>query len=94
MLTRRQAECLRFVESFIAEWNYAPTMREIAAGLGLKLPCSAHHLVRGLRIKGYIEVDFHRARSITVIRSIQRVSTEYQRGFEAGLRAAREAQAA
>jgi repressor LexA len=94
MLTRRQAECLRFIESFIAEWSHAPTMREIAAALGVKLPCSAHHLVRGLRIKGYIEVDFHRSRSIKVIRPIQRVSTEYQRGFEAGLRAARAEQAA
>ena len=93
MLTRRQAECLRCIESFIAEWNYAPTMREIAEALGQKSPCSAHHLVRGLRIRGYIEVDFHHARSIKVIRSIQRVSTEYERGFAAGLRAAREAQA-
>lgn len=45
-LTRRQREVLAFIERFLREHGYSPSLSEIAAGLGLKSPSTIHkHLV-------------------------------------------------
>lgn len=45
-LTKRQREVLAFIERFLREHGYSPSLGEIAEGLGLKSPSTVHkHLV-------------------------------------------------
>lgn len=47
-------EILRFVEEFYASNGYAPTVREIAAAVGLKSTASVQYQLNRLREEGYL----------------------------------------
>lgn len=67
-LTFRQRQTLNFIELFLAEHGVCPTMREIAAGLGLRSKSGAHRHVIELRDRGFIELS-SAARGITILHS-------------------------
>ena len=52
MLSKRQKETLDFIEEFISQNGYSPSLREIAAGLGLSSPATVHQHVAVLAAKG------------------------------------------
>lgn len=57
MLTKRQAECHRFIVDFLEVHERGPSLEEIAQGLGGKNASNAGYLVNSLIRKGALERD-------------------------------------
>ena len=72
-MTKRQAETLAFIKSFIAEHGYSPTLAEIGAGIGLKGKSGVSRLVHSLARMNKVLVRPYRQRAITVIDGIDRI---------------------
>lgn len=53
-LTRKQQQALDFIQRHIARHAIAPTLREIAAGIGIRSRGVAHRYVQALSVAGYI----------------------------------------
>lgn len=63
-LTPRQATVLDFIQSYTAENGYSPTVREIAAVIGLSSPSSVKYQLDALEKKGYLAKDPRRPRTL------------------------------
>lgn len=63
-LTKKQQEIIDFLVEHFAETSFPPTIREIAAGVGIKTPSTIHVHLNNLVEKGYIEREDGKARSI------------------------------
>ena len=70
-LTWRQRKIKKFYEDFIGRNGYAPTLREIGEGVGLKSNSSVSYQVRGLREKGYLKGDSSRPRTTVPTRAVR-----------------------
>lgn len=66
-LTRRQAEALAFIRSFIATNGYSPEYREIEAAMGFHSKSGVCRLVDQLVERGVITRMPGRARSIALV---------------------------
>jgi Mn-dependent DtxR family transcriptional regulator len=55
-VTKRQAECLRYIAGFLMQHNYYPTQREIANAMGIHSN-TAYAFTEPLRKKGYLEIS-------------------------------------
>jgi len=66
-ITGRQKEALDFINSFIRDKGYAPSLRELAAFLKTKNLSTAQYFVRELEKKGYLKRDHYKSRGITTI---------------------------
>jgi repressor LexA len=66
-LTRRQQEVLDFIQEWIREKRYPPSVREIATRFGLKSASGVHKHVKALVRKNYIAKDDFLSRSIRVL---------------------------
>lgn len=53
-LTKRQHEVLSFIVNYVREHDFAPSIREIADGLGVSSPATVHEHLESLRRSGYI----------------------------------------
>lgn len=53
-VTPQGRRILAFVNGFIAEYGYSPTVREIQAHLGLASPATPHRHLEVLRERGFI----------------------------------------
>lgn len=65
-LTDRQQRVLDFVQAFIDEHQYPPTLDEIGEALGMSAPGATYHL-NVLERKGYIARDTGKARSTRIV---------------------------
>jgi repressor LexA len=65
-LTARQQETLEFINGFISEHGYPPTMREIAAAFDVSVK-AAHDHVKALEKKKRVKCDLRRSRAIEII---------------------------
>ncbi len=66
-LTNRQQEVLDYLESYISDHKYPPTMREIAANFGISAK-GAHDHIKALEKKNKIKCDINRSRAIEVLK--------------------------
>lgn len=66
-LTPRQAQTFRFLVSYHDRHGFAPTVREVAAHLGITVKGAYDHL-QALQRKGYIDRSRRRSRAITINR--------------------------
>ncbi|MEX1199614.1 MAG: transcriptional repressor LexA [Methylophaga sp.] len=64
MLTQRGKDTLKFIEDFMRQNDYAPTMEEIAVGLGIKSVGSTHYYVEQLLKAGELERLDNRSRGL------------------------------
>lgn len=72
ILYPRERQILEFVAQFIQRHGYAPTLREIGAGVGLSSVATVHeHLVK-LEAKGYIRKIIGSKRGIEVLKDLTR----------------------
>lgn len=53
-LTRRQAEALEFIKSFVTKNGYPPTVREIASHMKYQSTSTAFQLLEQLVRKGFV----------------------------------------
>lgn len=63
--TKRE-EILAFLNQFIGEYGYPPSVREIAQAVGLKSTASVHYHLDALNRSGEITVDGSKNRAITL----------------------------
>lgn len=62
----------KFITEYTATHSYAPTIREIADGVGLKSSSSVHSHLTQLEIEGRIETKPYCPRAIKVIEKLER----------------------
>ncbi|MFH1430825.1 MAG: transcriptional repressor LexA [Candidatus Uhrbacteria bacterium] len=60
-ITKRRRDVLAFIVNYVREHDYAPSIREIANGLGVSSPATVHEHLEGLRQDGYIAGSGSRA---------------------------------
>lgn len=66
MLSKGQQRTYEFIKSFIEVNNFAPTIAEIAKGLGLKAVSAVHRNVQAIAREGFITVIPNRQRNIVL----------------------------
>ena len=69
--TKRQKELLDYVDTFIQQYGYGPSYREVMTALGYKSVSTVAIHINGLISKGYLRKRDNSARSLEV------VSTQY-----------------
>lgn len=67
VLRSKQLIVLDFIKKFIAEKGYAPTIREIMAGLCLKSPSTVQSHLQKLVTYGLITIDKNKSRTIELL---------------------------
>lgn len=60
----------RFIKQFIMENNYAPTMREIAEGIGC-VPSTVHCHLQTLRLMGVVDYKDLMPRTIRILKELE-----------------------
>ena len=68
MITNRQRSVLSFIVNFTMENKFAPSVREIAAGVGLRSPGSVTEILRRLEQRGMVRKLPGSSRAIEVLR--------------------------
>lgn len=66
-LTNRQKEALDFINAFIRENGYSPSLKELANFLETENLSTAQYYIQELEKKGYLQRDPHKNRGITTI---------------------------
>ncbi len=67
MLTLKQQEVLEFIKKFLKKHNYAPTVMELADGIGVKSKGVVHRYLQALNDQEYIELIPNRHRNIRLV---------------------------
>lgn len=75
MLTSGQHKTLDFIRQYIVREGFAPTLTEIAQGLGISSKGSMHRQVQALAEAGYIELLAGRKRGIRLTEELQESAT-------------------
>lgn len=68
-LTKRQREILDFINEFIEQNGYAPSLREIGGNFRLSSPATIHAHVENLKSKGFLKTGYNEARSIELVKT-------------------------
>jgi repressor LexA len=66
MLTGRQQEILQFIQRFIDERGFPPTLREIGQGVGITAPSTVFTHVTALTEAGWLEREEGKPRAMRV----------------------------
>jgi repressor LexA len=66
-LKKKQSEILKFINKFIAENGYSPSIREICAATGFKSTSSVHAHLKTLEHYGYVAKSSLKKRALTPI---------------------------
>ena len=75
MLTSGQHKTLDFIRQYIVREGFAPTLTEIAQGMGISSKGSMHRQVQALAEAGYIELLAGRKRGIRLTEELQESAT-------------------
>ncbi|MFZ0887629.1 MAG: transcriptional repressor LexA [Candidatus Binataceae bacterium] len=65
-LTRRQKQLLDFIDHYISEHGYAPTLQEMGRYFGLSSLATVHKHVRNLEEKGFVRRRHNHSRALEV----------------------------
>jgi len=65
-LTKRQKQLLDYVDQYINEHGYAPTLQEVGSYFGLSSLATVHKHLRNLETKGYIKRKHNHSRALEV----------------------------
>lgn len=66
-LTKRQREILDYLQEFIQEHGYAPSLEEIGRRFGLSSLATVHKHLTNLQEKGFIRRAWNRSRSVELV---------------------------
>ena len=66
-LTKRQREILDYLQDFIQQHGYAPSLEEIGKRFGLSSLATVHKHLTNLQEKGFIKRAWNRSRSVEMI---------------------------
>jgi len=73
-LTDRQKEVLEYIQRFISENGFPPTLREIASNFGLASTFGVKRHLDALKRKGYLKIESFASRAI----SLNKISDQFQ----------------
>lgn len=85
-LTSRQRSVYEFIESYIDQKGYGPTVREIAEAVNLSSPSTVHVHLKTLEEKGYIVRDPMKSRSISLPNKHESAETYGSEGSDSNLK--------
>ena len=68
MLTRKQHELIRFIQTRLEESGVSPSFEEMKEALDLKSKSGVHRLISALEERGFIRRRAHRARAIEIVK--------------------------
>ena len=88
MLTRKQAELLRFIHERLKEAGVPPSFDEMKDALDLRSKSGIHRLITALEERGFIRRLPNRARAIEVIKLPESVANGIVRAARAASRQA------
>jgi repressor LexA len=74
MLTRKQHELIRFIQSSLEETGVSPSFEEMKEALDLKSKSGVHRLISALEERGFIRRLPNRARALEILRQPEDVS--------------------
>src|SRR3981081_2373707 len=66
-LTKRQREILDYLNEFIQQHGYAPSLEEIGRRFGISSLATGHHHPTNLQEKGFIKRAWNRSRSVEMV---------------------------
>ena len=66
-LTKRQREILDYLNDFIGQHGYAPSLEEIGRRFGLSSLATVHKHLTNLQEKGFIRRAWNRSRSVELV---------------------------
>src|SRR6187200_3100523 len=66
-LTKRQREILDYLNEFISQHGYAPSLEEIGKRFGLSSLATVHKHLTNLQEKGFIKRAWNRSRSVEMV---------------------------
>jgi repressor LexA len=66
-LTKRQREILDYLNEFISQHGYAPSLEEIGRRFGLSSLATVHKHLTNLEEKGFIKRSWNRSRSVELV---------------------------
>lgn len=84
-LTPRQRQVLTFINDYAGRWGYPPSLREIAAYLGINGTLGVSKHLEALERKGYLRRRGHGSRAITLANAAPTVSLPIAGRIRAGL---------
>lgn len=70
MLTQRQLQLLKFIQTYSREHGVSPSFDEMREALKLKSKSGIHRLISGLEERGYIRRLAYRARALEVVKPL------------------------
>lgn len=73
-LTKKQSEVLKFIGNFVKEYDYSPSCREIAEGVGLSSPATIHQHLQALKGKGYLRLKPEVPRGLELTSKVMRLA--------------------
>lgn len=65
-ISKKQLKILQTIRSFLKEHNYPPTVRELAAAVGLSSSSTVHGHLNRLKERGLIEWQSEHPRTINI----------------------------
>ena len=65
-MTNRQQLVLDFIQTYIKMKGFAPSMQDIATGLGMKSRSNIHRIIHSLREQGKLSINPTKARTIEI----------------------------
>lgn len=69
-LTKRQHEILKFIQDYISEHSYAPTLEDIKVRFNLRALSTVHKHLSSLAKKGAIKRQWNQKRSIQIVKNV------------------------
>lgn len=67
MMTRKQAQLLTYIETYLAVERVSPSFEEMKVAVGLKSKSGVHRLIAALEERGFIRRIPNRARALEVV---------------------------
>jgi repressor LexA len=80
-LTKRQREILDFLNDFIQQHGYAPSLEEIGKRFSLSSLATVHKHLTNLQEKGFIKRAWNRSRSVEVVPNLIAALQEHMRVY-------------
>jgi len=75
-VTERQRAVLEFIQTYIKMKGFAPSMQDIASGMGLKSRSNIHRIIPSLEEKGLLVTTPHKVRTMKLRdRSVEKMLT-------------------
>ena len=68
-LSDREQKILDYMKEYVTKWGYPPTVRDIAAALGIRSTSTVHKSIASLEEKGFIKKQAGKRRAMDIVGS-------------------------